>query len=393
VRVLRIIARLNIGGPAIHATLLSQQLDPERYRTVLVSGSEEEDEGSYLDLTGRSLPGLTRIPELGREIRGLRDVSAFRQLVGLIQQTKPHIVHTHTAKAGTLGRLAAWWCGVPIVVHTYHGHVFHGYFPPAKTRLFVAIERWLGRRTDCLIAVSAQVRQELLALAIGTPDRFEVVRLGLDLEPLARADAHRGALHRELALPADVPTIGIVARLVPIKAHEIFFDAARRIVEGVSDARFIVVGDGERRPELEALARRLGLAGQTHFLGWRADLDRIYAGLDVVALTSRNEGSPVALIEAMAAARPIVATRVGGVADLITDGRTGMLVAPGDGAAMAAGIVSLLRDRELAHRLGAAARVEALGAYGATRLLHDVDALYQRLLAKRAAAAYWERVS
>lgn len=380
IRVLRAIARLNVGGPAIHATLLAERLDPQRYCTTLVAGTEEEQEGSYLDLVGQTPRALVRLPALGREIRGRRDFSALRQLVSVIRKVQPHIVHTHTAKAGTLGRLAAWWCGVPVIVHTYHGHVLNGYFSPLKTRVFVAIEWWLARCTHCLIAVSPQVRRDLLDLGIGTAEKFLVVPLGLDLEPLAQAETHRGELRQELALPPDAPTVGIVARLAPIKAHEVFFAAASRILERVPTARFIVVGDGARRGELHALACQLGLEKSTRFLGWRSDLARLYADLDVVVLTSKNEGSPVAVIEAMAAACAIVATRVGGVADLLEDGRTGLVVAPGDVEAIADAVVSLLHEPERRQRLGAAARAAALPAYNASRLLRDVDALYQRLL-------------
>ena len=384
VRVLRIIARLTIGGPAIHATLLSEHLDSLGYQTVLAAGIEEEGEGSYLDLRGARVADLRRIPELGREIRGLRDLSALWELVRLIRDVRPQIVHTHTAKAGTLGRLAAWICGVPIVVHTYHGHVFHGYFSPAKTRVFVAIERWLARRTDRLVTVTPTVRQEVLALGIGRPDRFDIVPLGFELSSFVEAARVRGRLRAELGIGAGAPVVGIVARLVPIKAHERFLAVARRVADRLPGARFLVVGDGERRAELEALAAGMGLASSTRFLGWRGDLDAVYADLDVVALTSKNEGSPVALIEAMAAARPVVAMRAGGVADVVDHGRTGCVVEAGDEGAMADTIIGLLTDPDRAARLGEAARAHVVDTYGAERLVRDIDALYRRLLAERA---------
>lgn len=386
VRVLQVIARLNIGGAAIHATLLSEHLEPLGYRTVLVAGHEADDEGRYLDIRSPILRDLRRAPALGREIRGLRDLASLRWLVRLIRETRPLIVHTHTAKAGALGRLAAWWCGVPIVVHTYHGHVFKGYFSPLRTRLFVAIERWLARRTDRLIAVSPTVRREVLERGIGRPERFDVVPLGFDLAPFLSGDALRGRLRAELGLAAATPLIGIVARLVPIKAHEQFFDVAARVAARLPEAHFVVVGDGERRAMLQTLAADLGLASRTHFLGWRGDLDVIYADLDVVALTSKNEGSPVTLIEAMAAARPLVATRVGGVADLVAHDETGIIVEPGDPGAMATAMVDLLGDPARGARLGAAARTAVRDAYSADRLVADTDRLYRRLLAERIGA-------
>ena len=382
-RVLRIIARLNVGGPAIHATLLTERLDPSRYDSLLVAGTEDPAEGSYLDLHGREIPNLVRLPELGREIRGFQDGRALRALVQLIGRVRPHVVHTHTAKAGTLGRLAALVRRVPVVVHTYRGHVLQGYFSPAKVRLFVGIERMLARATSELVAVSPRVRDDLLALGVGTAARFSVVPLGLDLARFEQSGRRRGELRQELGLGPDVPIVGIVARLVPIKAHEVFLAAARELAARRPDVRFLVVGDGERRATLEQLAGELGLRARVIFLGWRGDLDRIYADLDVVALTSRNEGSPVALIEAMAAGRAVVSTNVGGVPDVVTDGETGRLVPVDDAVALAATTDALLDDASQRERLGAAARARVLATYGADRLVADVDRLYRRLLAAR----------
>lgn len=380
VRVLRVIARLNIGGPALHAVLLTERLDPARYDSLLVAGTEEPSEGNYLALQGRTLGTLVLIPALGREIRGFQDLAALFRLIRLIRRVRPHIVHTHTAKAGTLGRLAALLTGVPLLLHTYHGHVFHGYFSPAKTRCFLAIERWLARRTDRLLTVSETVRAELLALGIGTPEQLMVVPLGLELEPFLGCEPLRGQLRAELGLGEETLLVGIVARLVPIKAHELFLEAAAQVAHRVPRSRFLLVGDGERRAELEALVGRLGLEDRVCFLGWRRDLDRVYADLDLVALTSRNEGSPVSLIEAMAAGRAVVATRVGGVPDLVEDGVTGLLVPPEDSTAMAEAMSALLGDPERRRALGEAGRKRVSPAFGAERLLGDIDRLYTELL-------------
>jgi glycosyltransferase involved in cell wall biosynthesis len=321
------------------------------------------------------------LPALGREISGPRDAMALVALLRLIRRERPLIVHTHTAKAGTLGRLAAWLARVPVVVHTYHGHVFRGYFSPARTRLFLAVERWLARRTDRLLTVSAQVRRELLELGIGTPEQLVVVPLGLDLDPfLAVGAAGDGELRRALGIEPAAPVVAVVARLVPIKAHEVFFGAAAIVSARRRDVRFPVVGDGERRAELEALVTRLGLAGSVRFLGWRGDLPAIYREADVVVLTSRNEGSPVSLIEAMAAGRPVVATRVGGVPDLVEDGVNGCLVDPDRPAAVAEAVLALLDDPDRRHALGQAGRKRVHPAFSAERLLRDVDALYAALL-------------
>jgi glycosyltransferase involved in cell wall biosynthesis len=377
-RILRIIARMNIGGPAIQATLLSECLDPDRYDTCLVAGTAGFTEGDYLELVGRRLANLEHVPNLGREIAPLRDLTAYRRIAALIREYRPHIVHTHTAKAGFIGRLAARVAGVPVVVHTFHGHVLHGYFSHSKEAMFVRAERALAHASTRLVAVSEQVRSDLLALGIGTPERFEVVRLGLDLDRYANARAQTGALKRELGLAPETPTIGIVARLVPIKAHEVFLDMAAIVARTHPDAVFLIVGDGECRADLEAGALARGLGDRTRFLGWRADLDRIYADLDVVVLTSRNEGSPVALIEAMAAARPVVATRVGGVPELVGD--AGLLAGVNDAPALAAAVQQLLQDRALATCLGIRARSRVIPAFSHERLIADIDGLYQRLL-------------
>ncbi len=378
IRVLRIIARLNIGGPAIHATLLTHGLDPSRYESRLVTGTEDEAEGNYLALHGRAIDGISEVPALGREIDPIRDWRAFGELVRLMREFRPHIVHTHTAKAGLLGRLAARRARVPIVVHTFHGHVFHGYFSPARTALFAGLERRLAKHTTRLVTVSDSVRDEILSRRIGRLDQFEIVRLGLDLDPFATCERRAGELKGELGLAPGTQTVAIVARLVPIKAHEVFFDMAERLAARFPDLVFLVVGGGERRAALEADVRARGLSGRVRFLGWRADLDRIYADADVVTLTSRNEGSPVALIEAMAAGRPVVATRVGGVAELVGD--AGVLADAGDAEGLSAGVAGLLENPGRARQLGLAGRARVLPHYGHPRLVSDIDALYQRLI-------------
>lgn len=380
IRVLRIIGRLNVGGPAIHAVLLTERLNPSRYVSRLVAGREDAAEGNYLALHGRSTPSLEVLETIGGRLDWRGDVQAFTAILREIRSFRPHIVHTHTAKAGLWGRLAARWAGVPVVVHTYHGHILDGYFSPLKTRAILAVERALARVTDRLVSVSDTVRDELLAKGIGRPEQHTVVPLGLDLKPFLLAEGERGGFRRELGVGPDDPLVGIVARLVPIKDHDTFFRAAGEVAARVPACRFIVVGDGARRGELERLVARLGLASRVQFLGWRADLPRIYADLDVVVLSSRNEGSPVSLIEAMAAARPVVATRVGGVQDLVEDGVTGLLAPPGEPGALAAAVMALLGDPERRRTMGEAGRKRVYPAFSADRLIQDIDRLYTELL-------------
>jgi glycosyltransferase involved in cell wall biosynthesis len=378
-KVLRIIARLNIGGPAIHASVLTSRLNPVKYDSRLVAGSSGAHEGDLLELRGVEVDSLTRIPELGRELMTRADAVALTKLVKLMRRVRPDIVHTHTAKAGALGRLAAFLTKVPVVIHTFHGHVLRGYFPPLRTQVFVALERALARITTRLVAVSPSVRDDLLGMKIGRPDRFSVIRLGLDLEPFLEAERFRGDLRQELRIPDGHPLVGIVGRLVPVKAHDQFLAAAGRVAAATA-AQFVIAGDGELRKPLQARAKEMGLADRIHFLGWRADLRRIYADLDVVVLSSINEGSPVALIEAMASGRPVVATRVGGVADVVSDGVTGLLVSPGDEAALSEAVLNLLADEARRAAMGRAGRASVYPAHSVPRLLNDVDALYTEAL-------------
>lgn len=383
-RVVRIITRLNIGGPAIHALLLTARLDRGRFEPLLVTGATTADEGDMLPLAAQLGVRPYFIPELGRVVRPGQDLLALGRLVRLLRRLRPTIVHTHLAKAGALGRLAARLAGVPVVVHTYHGHVFHSYFSPLRTRAVLAAEQFLAGLTDCLVAVGERQRRELVGYGF-RPRQLVAIPLGLDLERYL-IPAPRGALRQELGVPPAAPLVGIVARLVPIKAHDDFLRAAARLLQARADVHFAIVGDGERRAALEALAEELGLAERVHFVGWRRDLPAVYADLDVVCLTSRNEGSPVALIEAMAAARPVVATAVGGVPEVVQDGVSGLLVPPRDPEALATAIAGLLAEPARAAALGRAARAAVYPRYSSQRLVRDMETLYARLLARREGA-------
>jgi glycosyltransferase involved in cell wall biosynthesis len=270
--------------------------------------------------------------------------------------------------------------GVPIVIHTYHGHVFHGYFSPAKTGFFLTVERWLARHTDRLLTVSASLRRELLDLGIGSPERFTVIPLGLELDRFLNCEDVRGQLRAELGVNPETLLVGIVARLVPIKRHTCFLEAAAAVARRYPQCQFLLVGDGEERVELEHLCSRLALNGRVRFLGWRRDLERIYADVDLVVLTSANEGSPVSVIEAMASGKPVVAARVGGVPDLVEDGVTGLLVPPENPAAVAEAIGALLADARRRQTFGQAGRKRVYPAFSAERLLDDMDRLYTELV-------------
>jgi glycosyltransferase involved in cell wall biosynthesis len=392
IRVVRVITRLNIGGPSIQAVELSSRLSTRGYETLLVHGRIGPDEGdmSYLLQRAGSPPRAVQVPTLQRAIAPADDARAMRQLYRLLREFKPVIVHTHMAKAGALGRLAALAynqrCGAgnrARMVHTYHGHVLEGYFRPAVTRLFIAAERRLAGVTDRIVAISPTIRDELLnEYRIGRADQYRVVPLGFDLDALAAIDDDaRAAARVVLGIPAGVPVIATVGRLTAIKDQPLFLDVAQRVARLNPAALFLIVGDGELRGALEAAAVALGLAGRVRFLGWRRDLEIVYGATDVFLLTSRNEGTPVALIESLAAACAGVSTDVGGVADVIPTADLGLLAPAGDADALANHVNSLVADPRRRRALGEAGRRRVVARYGIDRLVADVEALYRDLLA------------
>ncbi len=386
VRVLRVIARMNIGGPAYHVSLLSGRLDCERYETLLLTGALGSGEGSFEELAQRY--GATRrvVPGLRPELDPLSDLRALLSLVRTIRRFRPDVVHTHTAKAGALGRLA----GIitpgarPVIVHTYHGHVLSGYFGPALNVVYRNIERLLAMKSDCLIGVSSATVAELVELRVAPAHKFRTIPVGLDLERLLAVGRSDGAPFRvEVGVGTEDVLAVFVGRLVPIKRVDLLIEAVALARAAEPRLRVAIVGDGELRGALEQQASRLGLEETVRFLGFRDDLPAIAAGSDLAVLASDNEGTPVALIEAAAAGRPAVATAAGGVADIVTDA-TGILVAPGDARAFADALLRLASDPDARERMGLAAREHVRERFAANRLVSDIDRLYQELLAERA---------
>lgn len=382
IKVCRVLTRLNVGGPAIHAIHLSRGLACSGFQTILMAGHKEAGEGSLWPEAEAVGIEPIRVPGLRRPLRPGADLKALYWLTQFFRGARPTIVHTHMAKAGALGRIAARLARVPVILHTYHGHVFTGYFSPVQTRLFLAIERALARFTTRLVVLSAGQRETLLSYGIGRPAQYVTIPLGLDLTPLVECSRFRGALRQELDLDASTPLVGIVARLAPIKDHALFLEALAQLVHMQPEVRAIVVGDGPLRGGLEGLAQQRGLADRVWFLGWRRDLTRIYADLDVAILTSRNEGTPVALIEAMAAGVPVVATAVGGVPDLVRDGVTGILAAAGDARAIAEAAARLLADRERGRTLGTAGQQAVFPQHDVAHLLERMAELYHDVAAR-----------
>jgi len=386
----RVIARLNMGGPALHVAYLTAGLRERGYDTTLVAGSLARGEDSMAFVADARNVETVRIDELGREISPLRDLMATLRLARLIRRERPDILHTHTAKAGTVGRVAALLAGrhrPPIIVHTFHGHVLRGYFGPVRTRFFRLLERWLAARTTALIAVSPQVRDDLVALGVAPRERFVVIRLGIELdERVAGEQNGRVESRRYLGIKSERFAVGWIGRMTAVKRTDDILVAFKRLRDERIDAVLCLVGDGPDRPQLERRAHELGVIRDTLFLGYQEDVAPFYAAFDALVLPSSNEGTPVSAIEALAAGRPVVATRVGGVPDVVRDGEDGFLVEPGATGDLADRLAELARDPGLRERMGRAGRERVLPRYAVGRLVDDVDRLYRSLLASSSAS-------
>ncbi len=385
-RVMRIITRMNVGGPAIHVTLLAEHLNPGRFETRLVAGREGEREGNMLDLRLDSEVAPVYLPTLGREISLGADLETYRTLVRLMRRYRPHVVHTHLSKAGFFGRLAARYTRRPAVFHTYHGHIFAGYdeFSARKMELFRRMDQIAARCTDRILALTQSQALELQAAGIGHASQYRVVQLGLDLKPFLDDPNSRLALRQELGLAPETPLIGHISRLVPVKSVHYFIEAAQLVRRTHPDAVFLVIGDGPSRPELERAAQEKGLLGSgVRFLGFRADLPYLTHGLDVVALTSLQEGTPVAIIEALTAGRPVVATDVGGVASIVRHRETGWLSPARDAAHIAEGISTILDNPDMTAIWGQNGRGVVYPHHDYSRLLTDIEGLYLEVLREK----------
>ncbi|MBC8171595.1 MAG: glycosyltransferase family 4 protein [Anaerolineae bacterium] len=380
IKIMRIIARLNIGGPAIHVTLLTRKLSAPAYESQLVTGNIDPEEGdmSYY-ATQHQIEPLV-VPELGRSLNPLRDIITIWKLYRLMRQEQPDIVHTHTAKAGFVGRWAAKLAGVPVILHTFHGHVFAGYFSPLKTRFFIWLEQLTARISDTIITLTQGLRRELVEdYRIARREKFTVLPLGLDLEPFARTPRKAGDFRRQWHIPADAPLVGIAGRFVPVKNHALFLAAAALVRQQRPDAHFVLIGDGELRAEVEQQIEALGLRDCITLTGWQRDLTTAYGDMDVFVISSVNEGTPVTVIEALSAGCPVVATAVGGLPDLLDGGAFGELVPSQDQTALANAILKVLAnppDTRLAQKA-------MLDRYGIERLVSDLDSLYRGLLARK----------
>ena len=391
-RIVRVITRLNIGGPSIQAIGLTTALEPFGYETRLLHGRLGAGEGDMSYLLPPGAANAEYIPSLRRPIAPLDDVRTLVRLYRELRSLRPAIVHTHMAKAGLLGRLATLAYNATRgkaararVVHTYHGHVLEGYFSALVNRFLITAERLLAATSDSLIAISPAVRAELAdTYRIGSDRQYRVVPLGFDLDGFAAInDADRIGARRALNVPPGALVVATVGRLTAIKQHELFLDAVAQVARRHRSTVALIAGDGERREALGARAAELGIADRVRWLGWRRDLATIYGATDVFLLTSRNEGTPVAIIEAMASGVAVVSTDVGGVKDVISSDAVGLLAPSGDAGALASHIDTLFSDPARRRRMGEHARESVVGRFGFERLVNDIVRLYQDLLDPR----------
>lgn len=385
IKVLRVIARLNVGGPALHVAYLTAGLTERGYSTILVAGTVGRGEESMASVALQRGARIETLAELHREIAPLRDVRATLRLARFIRTERPQILHTHTAKAGAVGRIAALLAGdarPPVIVHTFHGHVLRGYFHPVIALGFRVLERTLAKITTTLIAVSPEVRDDLVRLGVAPASKFVVIRLGIELdERVGHDDDNRLETRRVLGLAPDAFVVGWVGRMTAVKRTDDVVLTLQKLVEKGVDAYLCLIGDGPDRDAMERRAHELGVVRRCLFVGYQQDVSRFYDAIDVLLLPSANEGTPVSVIEALAASRPAVATRVGGVPDVIREGIDGFLVDVGDTDALADRLAELAANPALRARMGADGRAHVLPRYAVARLIDDIDRLYRSLLA------------
>ncbi|MHB8771653.1 MAG: glycosyltransferase family 4 protein [Syntrophales bacterium] len=389
IKVVHIITRFDKGGSAENTFLTVCGLDKNRYEVLLITGSppagnsadpEARAAQQNVDAARDAGVRMIAIRRLVRDLRPLSDMISFLALLRIIGNERPDIVHTHTSKAGILGRWAALLCRVPVIVHTPHGHVFWGYFGPLKTRLFIWLEKCTAWFTDAIITLTPQEREDHLKLRIAPERKFTVIHSGVDLRKF-RADGYGQAdTKRGGGVEPATTVIGTAGRLTAIKGQDVLIRAVAELVRRGHDVALVLLGEGELRGELEELARRLGIGDRVHFLGWRSDVAGVMAAFDIFCLPSLNEGMGKVLVEAMAMGKPIAASDIGGIRDIVRPGENGLLVPVGDGAAWVAALTRLARDPEERRRLGEAGRRMA-PLYSAEEMIKKIDRLYGNLLA------------
>jgi glycosyltransferase involved in cell wall biosynthesis len=391
-KVLRIINRFNLGGPTYNVAYLTKYLAPE-FETLLVGGTKDDTEASSDYIVKKLGIEPVIISSMKRSINPFNDYEAYREIKKIIKEFKPDIVHTHAAKAGTLGRLASFSSNVPVIVHTFHGHVFHSYFGSFKTAAFKSIERQLASRTTAIVAISDKQKEELANIhRIAPAEKIKVIPLGFDLDRFRdNMDAKRAAFRKQYCLDDDEVAIGIIGRLVPVKNHILFLKAIQYASKHTTKKiRAFIIGDGEEKQKIVDQAKGLGIAhvdgtpntpkALLTFTSWIKDADWALAGLDILCLTSFNEGTPVSLIEAQAAGKPIVSTNVGGIENIVQNHKTALLSDLNDPQLYCEQLIKLIENPDLRQQLGIHGWEFVKEKFHFRRLTNDMQALYLSLL-------------
>ncbi len=383
-----------MGGSAQNTLLTALNHDPQYYNVRIIKGSTRESAMTEAEtrlvneqLTTANKRGIEVIdlPSLVRRISPLNDITAFISIFRILRRSKPDIVHTHTSKAGILGRLAAWMARVPIIIHTPHGHVFYGHFGRSLSRMFLQMERLLGKITHHHIALTPEECNDYLSLRVAQPNNTSVIHSGVDLQRFSKGAKQRTEKRKELGFSPHSLVVGYVGWLIPIKGVTYLVNAMAKIVEQHPKSLLVLVGKGDDKGEeeikLKEQVERAGLADKVRFLGWRPDVDEIMGCFDIFVLPSLNEGMGRVLVEAMSAGLPIVASRVGGIPDLVKHGENGLLVPPADTGALEKAISALLQDGARRKRMGKAGK-KMCGPYSAEAMVEQIDVLYTELLEK-----------
>jgi len=375
IRIMQIIARMNVGGPAVIVAELMRGLDPARFQVILVTGNCADDEADYLFEVAQDIPAV-RIDSLGRSVSLFGDIQSFFRMLKLIREFKPHIIHTHTAKAGVLGRIAGL-IAYPRArrIHTFHGHLLHGYFAPRKTKLVIYIERFLASVSSALIAIGNQVKDDLLSVKIGKIDKYSVIFPGLD-ELVTQS---KSSARNELGIEQDRTYIVFVGRLTQIKRPDRLIEIARHLRKNYPKVELLVAGAGEKFLEIQELARQESLP--IVFLGWRNDIGRVLSASDIAILSSDNEGIPLTLIQASQAGLPIVSTKVGSVGDIVKDSETGILTEVNSNSLTYA-IDDLLSNPEKMARFGQAGKERARELFSLQGMMSAHENLYSQSFAR-----------
>lgn len=383
IKVIRIIDRLNIGGPAIHSILLTAGLNKKRFETILITGKICEFEGDMGYLATENGVQPIFIPELSRDISIKSDLIALWKIMKIIKKEKPDIIHTHKSKAGAIGRLASIFLRVPVIIHTFHGHVFHSYFGKLKSKIFLQIERILAYFTTKIIVISENQFNEICNIyRLASPKKFKIIPLGFDFSPLMRINEFKGVLKKEFNINESTITVGIIGRLTYVKNHNMFLKVAQIVLNQRKNVKFLIIGDGELKEKLIEQAKSLGIDKDIIFTGWIKSLPKIYSDLDIVTLTSFNEGTPVTIIEAMFCKKPVVTTNVGGISDLVIDKKTGYLIKKNDVENFSKALIELIDDPIKRSTFGENSFEYIKEKYSKERLIKDIEELYFNLTEK-----------